>query len=233
MTAFNNKNNAVQRKLNRAMAVGLAIGALAFSGNAFSVDKHDWNGGTVSGSYNGKSTHKVTTESASRAEWRFSNKTSTRTTYTLTRYMKMGSWNSSANKISIMQILNQKDAKDAGKGSKPVNQLGIRRKSSDSSRFEYYIVQGGKTCSSTPEPKKDVEHKIKVSYKYGGTPAYYITGKIGSTTKTVKCQKGNEQKVGIYVQDNGTEKTKRPYYAKYGAYVTGSGKGGATIYWRK
>jgi hypothetical protein len=235
MAAFNNKNKVGQKKSASRLVFGLTIAALAFSGTALAVDKHEWEGGTVSGSYNGSSTHKIIDKKKSRAEWRFGNRSSTQITYTLTRKMKMGAWASSADRISIMQVLNQKDAFDAGQGSAPVNQLGIRR---NGSKFEYYIVQGGQTCGGAPEPKKDVEHTIKVSYKYGGTPAYYITGKVGNQNKTVKCQKGKEQRVGKYrpkLSDDsfGPAKNNRPYYPKYGAYVTGSGKGGATIYWRK
>ncbi len=124
--------------------------------------------------------------------------------------------------LSVMQVLNVTAAGQTSGPSEPITQLAVRPKSG-TSRYEFYIVQGGQLCSGAPEVSIGAYYTVSVSVSSGQSPEYRING--------ISCRKSNPDgdRAGT-VYDNGL-KSGRHFYAKMGAYHTTSNqtnRGGAS-----
>ncbi len=163
-------------------------------------------------------TFSVTSASASRDEVTGGGKNSG--TLTASGTFKITKVGSGTLKLSIMQVLNRRSGNSGS--AEPITQLGLQK---SGSKFSFYIVQGGQDCSGTADITLNQSIKISVSVAKGSTPTYTIGG--------VKCSKANPagDRAGKLVEDNGSVLNDRYYYAKYGAYATGSNKTSATVEW--
>ncbi|WP_348976765.1 hypothetical protein [Sphingomonas sp. VNH70] len=125
--------------------------------------------------------------------------------------------------LSVMQVLNVAAAGQTSGPSEPITQLATRPKSG-TSRYEFYIVQGGQLCSGAPEITIGTFYDISVTVSTGQSPEYRING--------VACRKSNPDgdRAGT-IYDNGL-KSGRHFYAKMGAYHTSSNqtnRGGSSV----
>lgn len=153
-----------------------------------------------------------------RAELRGTSSTSNVSASGRFRLVSGGKW------LSIMQVLNVVAAGQTTGSSEPITQLAVRPKAGSTSRYEFYIVQGGQLCNSAPEVTIGTYYTVDVSVSTGQTPRYTING--------VSCQKSNPDgdRAGT-VYDGGALKSGRHFYAKMGAYHTSSNqtnRGGAS-----
>lgn len=129
--------------------------------------------------------------------------------------------------LSIMQVLNVTAAGQTSGPSEPITQLAVRPKSG-TSRFEFYIVQGGQVCSGAPEITIGAYYDVSVTASTGQSPEYRING--------VSCRKSNPDgdRAGT-VYDGGQLRSGRHFYAKMGAYHTTSNQtnrgGASTVEW--
>ncbi|UYY60057.1 hypothetical protein [Sphingomonas sp. S2-65] len=128
--------------------------------------------------------------------------------------------------LSVMQVLNVVAAGQTSGPSEPITQLAVRPKSG-TSRYEFYIVQGGQLCSGAPEVSIGSSYTVSVTASAGQTPEYTING--------VTCKKSNPDGDKAGTVYDGSLKSGRNFYAKMGAYHTSSNQtnrgGDSTAEW--
>lgn len=202
-----NRNRKPHLSASKLALIGVAAAAMASAAYAYTTDVDA--GGRIQDISGGKRfTVKQRTDTVpGRAELRGSSSTTGVSASGRFKLVSGGRW------LSVMQVLNVTAAGQTSGPSEPITQLAVRPKSG-TSRYEFYIVQGGQVCSGAPEVTIGSYYSVSVSASTGQSPEYTING--------VTCKKTNPDgdKAGT-VYDNGL-KSGRHFYAKMGAYHTSS-----------
>lgn len=212
-----------------ATSVTSAAYAVSFTGSRLDdflfTDLDD--GGTFSQStrFLGNMTFAITTASGSRSEIRRKEQSSGK--QEMGGNFKLTREGSSADRLSIIQVLTLDDAGATSGPAKPNEQLAIRKTGTTINgkrQWQFYLIQtsGQPECTSIKFVRGETVN-IKMEYEKGKKPKYTL--KKGSTTQS--CTSGTVQNVG----SNRSNQSGRNYYGKLGVYASGSGKGSATVNW--
>lgn len=201
------RNNRTHLTKTKLALTGLATIALAGAAYAYTTDVDA--GGRIENISGGmRFIVKQRTDSVpGRAELRGSSSTSGVSASGRFRLVSGGRW------LSVMQVLNVVASGQTSGPSEPVTQLAVRPKSG-TSRYEFYVVQGGQVCSGAPEVTVGSYYTISVSASAGQTPEYKING--------ATCKKSNPDGDKAGTVFDGSLKSGRHFYAKMGAYHTSS-----------
>lgn len=164
--------------LSTAKLVLVGAAALAVAGTAYAYTTDVDAGGRIESISGGNRfiVQQRTDTVPGRAEFRGSSSTSGVSASGRFRLVSGGRW------LSIMQVLNVVAAGQTSGPSEPITQLAVRPKSG-TSRYEFYIVQGGQLCSGSPEVTIGSYYTVSVSASSGQSPEYTING--------VTCKKTN------------------------------------------
>lgn len=170
-------------------------------------------------------TFSITSDNASRAELRRNAQNSGKRF--MSGKMALKAEGSSADKLSVIQVLTITDANATSGPAKPNEQLAIRKTGNTvngKKEWEFYLVQtsGQPDCTGIKFVRGETL-TVRMEYEKGKKPKFRI--KKGRTTST--CTSGTSQLVGSNREGN----TNRYYYGKMGVYATSSGRGSAQVRW--
>lgn len=212
-----------------ATSVTSAAYAVSFTGSRLDefLNTDLDNGGTISqnSTFLGNMTFAITTASASRSEIRRQEQGSGR--QVMGGNFRLTAEGSSADRLSIIQVLTLDNAGATSGAAKPNEQLAIRKTGSTVSgkpQWEFYLIQtsGQPDCTSIKFVRGETVN-IRMEYQNGQKPKYTLR----KGTMTQSCTSGTTQNVG----SNRSGQSGRNYYGKLGVYASGSGSGSATVNW--